>query len=100
MRSSGRYFRNAPGGDGRRIPSFKAFLKMGGVTGMVRRIVYRWNQPFTVNQLKVAFHHRHPELIPGDHQIEDIVALMAERRFLIRMGDGSFQRPQIMKEAA
>lgn len=80
--------------------SFKAFVKIGGVTGMVRRIVYNWNHSFNVNQLKVAFHRRHPELIPGDHQIDDIVELMLERGFLTNLGDGQYQRVQAMKEAA
>ena len=82
------------------MPSFRAFLKMGGVTGMVRRIVYRWQRPFTVNQLKVVFHRQHPELMPGDFQIDDIVAFMTERGYLVAMGDGSYQRPQRLKEAA
>lgn len=78
----------------RRVPSFQSFLKMGGAYGMVRRIIQGWNHPFTINQLKIAFHRRHPELLLGDYQIDDMLAFMAERRLLIQLADGSYQRPR------
>lgn len=73
---------------------------MGGTAGMVRRIIYGWNRPFTINQIKVAFHRRHPGLIPGDFQIEDIIVLMVERGMLVRIGDGYYQRHQNLRKAA
>jgi hypothetical protein len=78
---------------GRRVVTFKAYLKMGGTAGMVRRIIAGWKHPFNVNQMKVTFHRRHPEIIPADRQIDDILAFMAERRQLVRLADGSYQRP-------
>jgi hypothetical protein len=92
MPSSGRYFRNAPAKGGGRIPSFEAFLKMGGIAGMVRRIVCRWNHPFNANQVKVAFHRQHPDLLPGDHQIEDIIDRLVFLGKLHRGHDGNLRR--------
>lgn len=78
--------------DRQRVPSFKAYLRMGGIVGMVRGIISGWERPFTVNQVKIAFHYRFPALNPGDFQIDDILSLMVKRGYLERSEDGSFQK--------
>jgi len=64
---------------------------MGGFPGAVRRVTGRWQRPFTANQVKVAIVRRHPELIPGEFQIEDILAECVRNGKLERRTDGSFQ---------
>lgn len=102
MRSSGQYFRAiAPTGKRRRGPSLEVlFFKMGGFTGAVRRVISRWGRAFTANQVKVAIVRAHPELLPPQFQIENILAVMVERGSLVQLADGSYQRRHAIKEAA
>jgi len=77
---------------GRRMLSFKSFQRSGGTAGMIREIIYGWKHPFTVNQLKITFHRRHPELVLGDFQIDDIIQQMVERGTLSRDSEGRLRR--------
>lgn len=101
MASSRQYFRAATSTTRRRGPSLEVlFFKMGGFTGAVRRIVSKWDRPFTANQVKVAIVRTHPELLPAQFQIEDILAVMVERGAIVQLADGSYQRPAKLQEAA
>jgi hypothetical protein len=82
-------------------PSLEVLIfKMGAFHGAIRRIVAGWYRPFTINQLKIELHRRHPALIPDRYQVEDIVKDMVERGLLIRLGDGLYQRRELRREAA
>lgn len=76
----------------RRGPSLETLIfKMGGFNGAVRRIIDGWDRPFTVNQIKVAIVRRHPELIPADFQIEDIIAELARIRKIERVEENTYR---------
>lgn len=93
--------RNGAPARGARQPSLEElFFKMGGFTGAVRRVTARWHRPFNANQVKIAIVRRHLAMIPSDTQIENILEVMAERGRLIRLGDGTYQKPCHLKEAA
>lgn len=76
----------------RKGPSLEVlFFKMGGFSGAVRRIIAPWKRPFTANQVKVALVRRHPEMIPGEFQIEDILEWMVVQKRLQRVDERSYQ---------
>jgi hypothetical protein len=76
----------------RRGPSLETLIfKMGGFNGAVRRIIARCERPFTVNQIKVAIVRRHPELIPAQSQVEDILAELVRTRKLESTDEGSYR---------
>jgi hypothetical protein len=82
-------------------PSLEVLVfKMGAWHGAIRRILAGWHRPFTINQLKIELHRRYPALIPARHQVEDIVKVMVERGALVRLGDGLYQRRELLREAA
>lgn len=65
---------------------------MGGTAGMVRGIIAGWQRPFTINQLKIAFHRRHPDLNLGDCQVDDIIEAMVRSTNLERIDESTFRR--------
>lgn len=73
-------------------PSLETLIfKMGGFNGAVRRVIAHWERPFTVNQVKVAIVRRHPELLPADSQIEDIVVWLVKIGKLERIDESTFR---------
>ncbi len=68
------------------------FFKNGGFTGAIRRIVRGWERPFTLNQLKVELHRRHPKIIPAEFQVEDIVEWFVFSKQIECLEDGSYRR--------
>ena len=92
MPPSGRYFKTAPA-KRRRGPSVEEFFfKMGGFTGALRRIIRDWERPFTVNQLKIELHRRHPKIIPAEHQVEDIVEWFVFSKQIESIDEGTFRK--------
>lgn len=67
-------------------------FKMGGVSGAARRIINSWHRPFSINELKVALHRKHPELIPGDGQIEGVIERMIRSNKITYTADRRFRR--------
>lgn len=67
---------------------------MGGTCGMIWRIIGGWERPFNLNQVKVAFHRRHPSLIPGAFQISDTLSWLVSIGKLDRIDNCTFQRRQ------
>lgn len=51
-------------------------FKLGGGTGAVRRLVYRWRGAFSVTLIKAALARRYPLLVPAPFQVEDAFAQM------------------------
>jgi hypothetical protein len=83
-----------------RGPSLETLIfKMGGFNGAVRRVISKWERPFTANQVKVAIVRRHPELLPANFQIEDILSELARIRNLERVDESTYRhaRPKFVK---
>lgn len=77
----------------RRGPSVEEFFfELGGFTGALRRIIRGWQRPFTLNQLKIELHHRHPKIIPAEFQVEDIVEWFVFSKQIEHLNDGSYRR--------
>ena len=55
-------------------------FKRGGVTGAVRRIVFRWRGYFSASQIKLTLAKRYPLLVPAVNQVEDALESMERAR--------------------
>lgn len=83
----------------RRGPCLKTLVfKMGGVSGATRRIIFSWRFPFTLNLLKLELRRRHPELIPGDGQIEGVIENLLKNKRLTLIGEGLYQQSEFVEE--
>ena len=53
--------------------------RMGGVAGVTRRIVYRRQGLFTMNDVRSELATRYPRLVPATNQFEGVIEQMEKR---------------------
>jgi len=66
-------------------------FKRGGVTGAVRRLVFRWRGYFSASQVKLAMAKRYPLLVPAVHQVEDALGDMERARQICAVFCGALE---------
>ena len=54
-------------------------FRLGGVAGVTRRIVYRRQGLFTMNDVRTELATRYPRLVPAANQLEGVIEQMEKR---------------------
>ena len=54
-------------------------FRLGGVAGVTRRIVYRQQGLFTMNDVRTELATRYPRLVPATNQFEGVIEQMEKR---------------------
>ena len=60
-------------------------FKRGGVSGAIRRIVYRFNGIFTFSMVHGKLLRKYPLLVPNDYQVVDCLGTMERQNRIQRI---------------
>ena len=75
--------KRAPSSRGRReIPLQVLIREHGGVSGVSRKIIFRWKGTFNKGQIHNALIRQHPRLIPAPTQLGDLLEHLERRKWI------------------